>query len=103
MRSSLRLSAAGQSTLRLNLFLQGVNVLHHIGLAGNLLQLLGLGTLDLPGAELGLQSLDITQFLLEVSQLFGRIRGYWLLAAPAPARGPCLVCDGSGGELRREL
>ena len=91
-------------TLRLDLFLQGGNLLRDLSLPRDLLELLWLGFLDLPGAELGLESLDITQFLLEVPQFFGRIRGDWLLSS---ARGPGLFCNGGrgqrGGQLRNTV
>ena len=84
-------------TLRLDLFLQGVDLLCNLSLPRDLLELLGLRFLDLPRAELGLKGLNITQFLLEVSQLFGRICGYRLLASTG------FVCDGAGGQLSGEL
>ena len=60
-------------SLRWDELLQGVDLLHDLGLPRDLLELLRLRVLDLPGAQLGLESLDITQLLLEVPQLFGRI------------------------------
>ena len=91
-------------TLRLDLFLQGVDLLCDLSLPRDLLELLGLRFLDLPRAELGLKGLNITQFLLEVPQFFGRIRGDWLLSSTG---GPGLVCDGGcghcGGQLRNTI
>ena len=60
-------------SLRWDELLQGVDLLHDLRLPRDLLELLRLRVLDLPGAQLGLESLDITQLLLEVPQLFGRI------------------------------
>ena len=87
-------------TLRLDFFFQGVDLLRDLSLPRDLLELLWLGFLDLPGAELGLESLDITQFLLEVPQFFGRIRGDWLLSSTG---GPRLFCDGGCGHRRGQL
>ena len=69
-----------------NLFLQGSYLLHHIWFPGNLVHLLRLGLFYFPGVQFGLQSLNITQFLLEISQFFGWICGDWLLSRLA-------VCD----------
>ena len=70
-----------------DLFLQGSYLLHHIGFPGNLVHLLRFWLLNFAGVQFGLKSLNITKFLLEISQFFGWICCNRLLSRLA-------VCDG---------